>query len=300
MKTKLLLLLLAGASGVATAATLQLGSSSSRASISGSSGSFAPLFSADGRFVVFVSQARNLVTNDDVSPFLQAYRRDVMTGTTLLVSVSNNGVGGANDSACAPAISADVFLRDLQNNTLERLVPTNRPPGPVVCLRPAVSEDGRHVAWLEQPARIASTEATLAITNIAWLDRQTGESQYIPASSEMFGTPSRSGPVLSRDGRTLVFTLGQQVYLRRMDVPASTNQLISVNLSGNPGARESGNPQITPDGQWVVFSSLDSNLTSNASPTGYMIYDRDLTHNMTRLITASTTGGQTIINPAMR
>ena len=38
--------------------------------LSGAGQSTMPGFSADGRFVVFVSQANNLVTNDDLAPFL--------------------------------------------------------------------------------------------------------------------------------------------------------------------------------------------------------------------------------------
>src|SRR5262249_25487746 len=98
--------------------------------------------STDGRFVVFVSSAPNLVSSDNNGK-VDVFLRDRRHGTTQPVSVDSSGVQ-ADDDSDAPAISADgryvvfqslatnlvagdtngvsdVFLRDLLTNTTERI-----------------------------------------------------------------------------------------------------------------------------------------------------------------------------------
>ena len=48
-----------------SAEPIRTGSVADRKSMTGGAGSYAPKFSADGRFVVFLSHANNLTTNDD-------------------------------------------------------------------------------------------------------------------------------------------------------------------------------------------------------------------------------------------
>src|SRR5258706_8754025 len=72
-----------------------------------SGNSFTPQFSANGRFVVFVSHANNLVTNDDLAPYLDVFVRDLVTSNTVLVSVNRTGVGGGNADANYPSISSN-------------------------------------------------------------------------------------------------------------------------------------------------------------------------------------------------
>src|SRR5437764_3742995 len=51
-------------------------------------GSFAPVWSADGKHVAFISYAKNLVTNDDFAEFYDVFVRDLTSNTTALVSVN--------------------------------------------------------------------------------------------------------------------------------------------------------------------------------------------------------------------
>lgn len=111
----------------------------------GDSSAFSPSISDDGRFVVFVSDARNLVSG---APFHDAYDvfiRDLQLGTTSRVSVSSTGElsqGGfafndakiSGDGNAVAFISdatnlvpddtngvPDVFVRDLQQGTTTRV-----------------------------------------------------------------------------------------------------------------------------------------------------------------------------------
>src|SRR2546421_7502548 len=59
-------------------------------------GSYTPAFSGDGNSIVFVSHARNLVTNDDLAPYLNVFLRNRTTSNTVLVSVNVTRLGGGN------------------------------------------------------------------------------------------------------------------------------------------------------------------------------------------------------------
>ena len=65
-----------------------------------------PAISGDGRYVAFTSSADNLVAGD-TNKALDVFVRDLQSGTTILVSVSTNGVSPGNASSYSPTISAD-------------------------------------------------------------------------------------------------------------------------------------------------------------------------------------------------
>src|SRR5207247_5299142 len=75
--------------------------------VSGGGNSFTPSFSGDGRFVVFVSQANNLVTNDNLPPYLDVFVRDLANNRTTLVSVNSSGVGGGDGNSNFPIASSN-------------------------------------------------------------------------------------------------------------------------------------------------------------------------------------------------
>jgi Tol biopolymer transport system component len=71
----------------------------------GGSGKYGVGISADGRYVVFQSDASNLVP-DDTNGHTDIFVRDRLTGTTKRVSVSSSGMQGDGNSS-SPTISAD-------------------------------------------------------------------------------------------------------------------------------------------------------------------------------------------------
>src|SRR5688500_774305 len=64
-------------------------------------------FSRSSQHLLFVSHANNLVTNDNLNPWLDIFVRNLVTSNTMLVSVSMNGLGGANADANFPSISSN-------------------------------------------------------------------------------------------------------------------------------------------------------------------------------------------------
>ena len=83
----------AGADPVVEAVSLASPSIHATAGNSDSSGS---VISADGRFVLFLSSASNLATNDDAGKYIDVFLRNRTNNTTSLVSVNVSGTGGGN------------------------------------------------------------------------------------------------------------------------------------------------------------------------------------------------------------
>ena len=73
---------------------------------SGNGKSTSPLITPDGRYVIFTSQASNLVANDR-NGFTDVYLRDLAGGTTLLLSVDFTGSGSGNRLSANPVLSGD-------------------------------------------------------------------------------------------------------------------------------------------------------------------------------------------------
>src|SRR5437867_3574638 len=74
-------------------------------SASAAGGSYLPVFSEDGRFLVYLSHANNIVTNDDSGLSLDVFMSDVITGQTELISVNNSRRGGGNADATHAVVS---------------------------------------------------------------------------------------------------------------------------------------------------------------------------------------------------
>jgi len=223
-------------------------------STSGSGGSFAPVFSADGQHIVFISHANNLVTNDDHALFLDVFVRDLAVGTTRLASVQASGRGGGNGNSIEPSVSSNgqfiAFQSDAGN---------------------LVGNDGNGTGDVFLRDVTAGTTALVSV-NAAGTDSGNGPSSH---------------PRVSADGRFVVFeslasdlvpndTNGlSDVFVR--DRLMGTTILVSVNSTGmGSAAGKSDSAGISPDGRWVVFVSTATNLVAGAINTLEKVYVRDL------------------------
>ena len=268
-----------------------------------------PAVSADGRFVVFMSNATNL-TGNVVSNGFHIYCRDVQAGTTQLVDVDTNGVGSANLVTAIPVISSngqfvafdsldgglvngddngafDVFVRDLNSDTTELV--SSRAPG----LMPwtgdglsslamsALSDDGRKIVFSSYADDLVPDDFNGASDVFAY-DVASGTNALV--SVDLDGDPaagSSFSPALALGGRFVTFISSAtnlvanpansffHVFVR--DLQAGTNSLVSVAPDGvTPGNGNSSYPAISEDGHYVVFLSYAANLAAGASSTaGY-------------------------------
>jgi Tol biopolymer transport system component len=221
--------------------------------------------SGDGRFVVFESEATNLVASGPTPTGANLFVRDRTAGTTRLVDVTNdaaapNGVIGRID------LSADggTVLFDSQA--------TNILPGAVGSRRDV------YVTELDT--------GTTARVSVA------GDGSPADAFSEAGG--------ISGDGNRVVFssqalnlvpgttrTIIYRVYLR--DRAAGTTSLVSVARDGS--VNESGSSYveaISDNGRYVQFQSDSENLTDDGRGTSLSaLFVRDLTAGTTTRVKAT-------------
>src|SRR5262245_50808898 len=69
--------------------------------------STSPVISADGRFVLFLSTANDIVPGDNSQLGTDLFLRDRSSNTTALISVNVTGIGGGNGNTGGASFSAD-------------------------------------------------------------------------------------------------------------------------------------------------------------------------------------------------
>ncbi len=234
--------------------------------ISGGGGSHVPMFNADGRFVIFLSQANNLVTNDSTAPVLDLFRYDRMTGQTILVSASITGIGGGDADSAYVSVSAD-----------GRMVSFASAAGDLVSGDTNGIRD-LFVRDLEQRTTVLVNE-TLPLEDFGlWLG----------ADYSRRGIPRFNGPLISGNGSKVVFESWatvlvllpdtnnhNDIFIR--DLASGITSLVSVNSSGDgAGNGRSDQASMTPDAIRVAFLSRATDLVPGTTNALGDIYVRDL------------------------
>ncbi|MBD0421012.1 PD40 domain-containing protein [Streptomyces sp. TRM S81-3] len=268
--------------------------------------------SSDGRYVLFRSQARNLV--DWETPPADAgaydiYLHDRRTGTTERISVGLDGgsayAGGAVMSADARYIAfnakADrmeqdpgdlfgaVYVLDRRTGAVERISNRDRPSNPA--LLQAISADGRHVAYTQMVPR-SSNGAT-------WVhDRRTGTEERVNVRAD--GTPAERYALpasLSANGRTIAFqywgddlvpgeTPGDDTHLYVRDLRTDVTRRVEPGPAGEEGPRQ---PVLSPDGRYLAYQADPRSADGRLGPAN--VYLRDLRTGTTRTVSESVAGG---------
>ncbi len=204
---------------------------------SGNLVSYLPAISADGRFVAFLSLANDFGPVDNNETF-DVYVRDLITGTTRLVSTNDAGTDSGNDESLHPSISAY----------------------------------GRYVAFHSRATDLGPV-VTNGERNVYVRDLHMGTTMLVSINAEgdNGGNGDSFRPVISGDGRYVAFrslstdfgptdTNGvYDIYVRNLILGTTT--LASVNEAGtDSGNGESVQPAISLNGNYVAFGSLASDL----------------------------------------
>jgi Tol biopolymer transport system component len=220
-----------------------------------------PMISANGRYVVFASDATNIVGND-TNGYRDVFEYDRATGKTIRVSLASDGTQTDNGT--------HVFAM-------------------------SISEDGKYVAF----ASLATTlvpDDTNGVWDIFVHDRDTGKTTRISVASN--GTQADAGSYgvsLSANGRYVAFGSNatnlvsgdkngvMDVYVH--DIETGTTQLVSTASDGSQGNEASGftvinadgidlsyGPAISSDGKTVVYMSNATNLVPDDTNTSQDIF----------------------------
>jgi Tol biopolymer transport system component len=250
--------------------------------------------SADGRYIVFSSNATNLIPND-TNEREDVFVLDRLAGTVVRV---NQGVGGAeaNDYAVNPRISADgsvIVYHSSATNLLDEAytVPevftyqratglTGRVSYTVNgelasggAVNPVISADGRYVAFLSYANNLVSGDNNAA-GDIYRRDLVAGVTDYISVSNS--GIPANrlaDGAVISGDGQVVVFkseadNLAPNDHLGFIDIfvraPAEIlPPLPTATPTVPPTITPSPTPRVNPYPHEVALPIMQRAITNN-------------------------------------
>lgn len=253
--------------------------------------------SADGRFVVFASEADNLVPGD-TNNAPDVFILDRADGTIERVSVATDGtqaqsgtyyygllsddgryVAYFSDSSNLVADDTngvmDAFVRDRQKNTTTRIsVDSNGLEGNGESYFPRLSSDGRFITFSSDAGNLVPGD-TNKQTDVFLYDqkiRQTSLISHSPDGKPANGASSYSS--ISADGRFIVYNsyasnlvVGDEngnIYDAFVhDRKSGKNALVSIGDQGQASNGLSMNTDITRDGRYVAFFSEATNLVAD-------------------------------------
>jgi Tol biopolymer transport system component len=262
-----------------------------------------PSISTDGRYVVFISIATNLIgAGNDTNGTFDIYVRDITNSTTTRVSVSTNGVE-SNGTSTAASISSDgltvsfsssatnlidtvsdnnsvddIFVRDITNNITTRVSVADG-VGAVesngASVFSSISADGNYVAFASSGNNLIANDLNnqrdIFVRNIAG----NATTRVNISSSGAESDDSSDNSSISADGRFIAFITGatnlisndtngfRDVFVH--DVQLGKTVRVSVDSNGVEGNDnvDTNGLTISADGRYVVFGSNASNLVEN-------------------------------------
>ncbi|MBL3599766.1 MAG: DUF11 domain-containing protein [gamma proteobacterium endosymbiont of Lamellibrachia anaximandri] len=296
--------------------------------------SLSSAISDDGRYVTFDSSATNLVTAD-TNNARDIFVHDRTTGVTTRVSLDSSGIEGGSHSI-TPAISstgqfvafasyADNLVLDDTNGRIDIFV-HDRDTGETTRVSmdsvgeqsnrdsalPSLSADGRYVVFESDASNLVLNDSNNT-RDVFVHDRDTGETARVSVnSSGMEGSDFSSSPAISGDGRFVTFQ-SHAANLVTGDTNGTTDIFVhdrvshettrvSVDSSGTPASFLSFTPDISADGRYVAFSSIDPNLVAGDFNSVMDIFVHDRNTGQTSMVSVRSSGAQgdaSSTNPAI-
>jgi Tol biopolymer transport system component len=213
--------------------TMKLVSGALNGSVQGEAGGYdadseLPQVTNDGRYVVFSSQAENLVNAGSGYP-MQVFLRDMVDDTIAMLSASATGVAGNG------------YSEDCQ-----------------------ITPDGKYVVFASEAHNLSDAFQT-GFKSILRMNLATGDVQMVNTSADgnLHAADRAAAPQITPDGRYVVFesldstlvpgntTTVNQVYVK--DMVTGNIALASTTATGAPSSKGCYVPQISDDGQYIVF-----------------------------------------------
>lgn len=278
--------------------------------------------SADGRFVVLISSATNLVSGDS-NGAADLFLKDTQSGVTTLVSINsagvqaNSGAGGGRISSNGRYVAFnsfstnlvvgdtnganDVFLKDTLTGAVS-IVSTDSlgNQGDVNANFGAISADGRYVMFSSSSSNFVTGD-TNGETDIFVKDTVTGTTRRVNTDSNGNEANSfSSGLGMSGDGRYVLFssnasnlvagdTNGFQDLFVKDTITGMTTR-VSTDSAGTQANAASSIGTISSDGRFVVFGTTASNLVAGDNNGFQDAFMKDLQTGITSRISVDNVG----------
>lgn len=281
--------------------------------------------SGDGRYIVFNSSATNLVANDNNNS-KDVFIYDTTTQEVKLASRSySGGFGNGMSSYHTPVISSngntvafgswasnlvssdsngrwDVFIYDWKVNRMT-LISKNfyGEQGDGNSYMVNMSPNGKVIAFMSEARNlIPSKLKTYSFWDVYVYDRNYSRVERISKDSQDNPLPCPIDiPALSEDGRYVAYAALDNlpndtngfgdIYV--YDRTTGETKLVSVSTQGVQGNGNSYYPAISPNGQYVAFTSRATNLIDGETvPDGYQVYVHDTVSGETFLVSRNNDG----------
>jgi hypothetical protein len=253
---------------------------------------FDPHVSDDGRYVEYWAESQG---SDPQDPATGVFVRDRVRGITIRANVDN--AGATIGAACTPAaMSADgttvafyaagsfaFYVRDLVHGTTRKLQNANyRQCGESSV---ALNRTGRFIAF--------NGSADSGQNGLVVYDRTSGKRRFVRSGADL--------PSLSADGSVLAYETktaldagdtngAQDVYV--LDRGTGATSRVSVSTAGTMGNAASYYPQLSPNGRFVAFLSVASNLVPADTNGCDDVFVHDRISGTTFRTNRTSTGGQ--------
>jgi len=320
--------LVVSVTALATPLRLSLSTTSAQAD----RGSYQAAISDDGRYVVFRSNATNLVAGD-TNEMSDIFVRDTVANTTERVSVESDG-SEFNMGSFAPAISDDgrivamqsyrgiawggyryakILVHDRQTHTTTEIlnVSGSNPQDRIARLEPALSGNGRFVAFhsvavirsAQPPSVNPPFDDNNRAHDIFVYDLQNQTTQRVSRDSAgVEGNGDSFSVSLSDDGSLAAFysyainlVAGDTNDHEDCFVKERTTQAISrvsVAGDGSQGNDDSYTPLLSGNGRYVAFRSRATNLVAGDTNGAWDIFVHDRQGHTIERVSVATDGGQ--------
>jgi len=296
----------------------------------GNANSYESAITPNGRYVVFTSQASNLVasvTNGIPNVFV----RDLQGSTTTFVSKGAMFAGsllGAVNGSGTPQITPDgryvafcssatnlvsaaqtigeVYVRDLVAGTTTWASTNARSlysvfsggKTNVVSCNELISTNGQYVTFEVGPTNLNSPGLVLQFNLQTLTTTLVSTNANVPLSGEPGSLVDdfNKNIAATPDGSFIAFVANgtastTNTAIDLWSTQTGTNLLISVNTnSGLPAVGICEEPLVAPGGQYVAYVSSATNLTTNAFASGYHVYLWNGQTGTTQLADAGTDG----------
>lgn len=221
-----------------------------------------PVISGNGRFIVFSSEATNLVAND-TNGLRDIFVHDTQTSETSRVNIDSNGIETINTGFFSNSFRSDI------------------------------SNDGRFVVFSTAATNLVEND-TNNLSDVFLHDRNTGITVRVSENENGDNSNGDStNPSISPDGRYVAFqtsagnlvngendnALGlftSQVVLKDLETGAITR--VNKDANGQNTDGSSFTPDVSTDGRFIAFISTATNLTTGDTNgvADAFVYDRAL------------------------